>query len=76
MPTQIHEIMKAFASDIKDQMFAPDSSGRAFVPPSWQKDRVLETGSSSQSCHTTSLDKRLTGGYEHSSIFSLRRENT
>ncbi|OBT92537.2 hypothetical protein VE01_09466 [Pseudogymnoascus verrucosus] len=49
MPTKIHEVMKALTSDIKDQMFARDSSGRAFVPATWQKDRVLETGSSTLS---------------------------
>lgn len=48
MPTQIHEVLKAFASQIKAQMFAKDShSGQSFIPTHWGTDRVLETGSSS-----------------------------
>lgn len=48
MPTKIHEVMKDFASEIKRQMFALDSSGQAFVPPSWQWHQVHGTGSASQ----------------------------
>ncbi|KAI9732684.1 MAG: hypothetical protein M1818_007418 [Claussenomyces sp. TS43310] len=47
MPTQIHEVLKGFASEIKSQMYLTKlSSGQAFMPPSWGRDRVLETGSS------------------------------
>lgn len=48
MPTPMHEVMKSFASKIKMQMFAPDSSGQAFMPSSWEIDEVYETGSLSQ----------------------------
>ncbi|KAL5351774.1 hypothetical protein ACLOAV_003635 [Pseudogymnoascus australis] len=69
MPTQIHEVMKAFASVIKDQMFAPDSSGQAFVPPSWQKDRVLETGSSTHNGRTLKFEPDSSLAFEPNNPF-------